>query len=161
MPTNTPNFLTRYAPSAKKTVVNISADSDYALLEPRKMASVTRLCDTRYLIDLGGETVGLPHIDFTSNLEQTLYVSWGEHIVDGSVRWQIGKRNFRYEYRATKGHNRFTEYMLRIGARYIEVEAEHPINLNYASIMPQVYKRPRLFPIRSNPSLTRGYTRLV
>ncbi len=130
----------------------------HALLEPRKMASVKKINDAHYVIDLGGETVGLPHIDFTSNLEQTLYVSWGEHIVDGSVRWQIGKRNFKYEYRATKGHNRFTEYMLRIGARYIEVEAEHPINLNCAGIMPQVYKRPRLFPIRSNPSLTQTRT---
>jgi len=111
----------------------------HSLLEPRAMASVKRISDSHYLIDLGGETVGLPHLDFSSEREQTVYVSWGEHLADGAVRWKINKRNFRYEYRATAGENLFTEYMLRLGGRYIELEAEEPIELRYAGIIPQVY----------------------
>ena len=111
-----------------------------SLLPRREMKLVTKLNDTHYIIDLGGETVGLPHLDFSSDSEQKITVYWGEHILDGAVRWQIAYRNFTYEYRATKGHNLFTEYMLRIAGRYIEVVSEKPIELNYAGIIPQVYE---------------------
>ena len=110
------------------------------LLPRREMKSVTKLSDTHYQIDLGGEVVGLPHLEFTSDCKQKITVYWGEHILDGKVRWQIRYRNFTYEYTATEGHNLFTEYMLRIAGRYIEVVSEKPIELNYAGIIPQVYE---------------------
>ena len=111
-----------------------------ALLPKREMKSVTKLDDTHYIVDLGGEVVGLPHLDFASECKQKIKVYWGEHLLDGKVRWQIRYRNFTYEYTATEGHNIFTEYMLRIAGRYVEVVSEEPIELNYAGIIPQVYE---------------------
>lgn len=112
----------------------------HTLLAPKPMASITKISDSHYLIDLGGETVGLPHIEFDSECEQTLTVAWGEHLKDGCVRSKINYRTFEYEYRAIKGQNVFTEYMLRIGGRYLEIKAEAPIVLKYCGIIPQVYE---------------------
>ena len=110
------------------------------LLERRPMKAVTRCDDMHYLIDLGGETVGLPSLEFLSETEQALTVAWGEHIEDGGVRRVIGGRHFYFEYRATAGKNSFTEYMLRIGCRYLEVFSEAPIVLGYVGVRPQVYE---------------------
>ena len=112
----------------------------HRLFERREIKSVTALCGNRLLIDLGAETVGLPTLDIVSDREQTLTIAWGEHIFDGSVKKQIGRRNFFFEYKTTKGHNVFTEYMLRIGCRYLEIEYESPIELNYAGVIPQTYE---------------------
>ncbi len=92
-----------------------------------------------YLIDLGEETVGLPTLRFNSNLEQKVTVFWGEHIIDDCVRGKIGGRNFSYEYIAKKGENNYTNYMLRLGCRYLEVFSEEPIEVNYIGLIPQVY----------------------
>ena len=116
----------------------------HTLLAPKPMKSITKLGDSRYLIDLGGETVGLPHLEINSECEQTITVAWGEHIKDGYVRSRIGSRTFEYEYRAIKGENIFTEYMLRIGGRYLEVRAEAPIRVKYCGIIPQVYETEKL-----------------
>lgn len=116
----------------------------HALHAPKPMKSITELEGNRYLIDLGGETVGLPHLEIDSECEQTLVVAWGEHIKDGCVRSKIGYRTFEYEYRAVSGENLFTEYMLRIGGRYIEIRAEAPIRVKYCGIIPQVYETKKL-----------------
>lgn len=94
---------------------------------------------THFLLDLGGETVGFPALELISGTKQTVTVAWGEHLEDGCVRKQIGTRNFYYTYRTETGHNVFTNYMLRLGCRYLEVFAEEPINLIYCGVLPQVY----------------------
>lgn len=111
-----------------------------ALLDRKPMKRCDRLSDTHYLIDLGGETVGLPMLELFSESEQNITVAWGEHIVDGGVRKMIGNRNFFFEYRAKKGENIFTEYMLRIGCRYLEIFSERPIELRYVGVIPQIFE---------------------
>ena len=110
------------------------------LLEKKPIKSMTRNDDRHCLIDLGGETVGVPMLDIVSDTEQTLTVAWGEHIADGCVRKTIGGRNFWFKYKTKKGRNIFNEYMLRLGCRYIEIFAEEPIEVNYAGVLPQVYE---------------------
>lgn len=116
----------------------------HAILAPKPMKSITKLSDTHYLIDLGGETVGLPHLEIYSECEQNIRVVWGEHLKDGCVRHKIGYRSFGYDYRASAGRNVFTEYMLRIAGRYLEIEAETPIRVEYCGIIPQVYETKKL-----------------
>ena len=108
------------------------------LLPPHTVKSVTKYDDTHFLIDLGKEVVGLPTLDLDSDTEQTILVAWGEHIDDGCVRKDHHSKHFYYEYTTTVGRNRFTDYMLRIAGRYLEVFAQHPIRLHYAGIIPQV-----------------------
>lgn len=110
------------------------------VLDRREPKTVTKIDDCRYLIDLGGEVVGLPSLEFITEEEQTLTVAWGEHIADGCVRREIGNRHFYYGYTAKRGHNIFNSYMLRLGCRYIEVFAEKPVELIYAGVLPQVYE---------------------
>ncbi|MBQ8357112.1 MAG: family 78 glycoside hydrolase catalytic domain [Clostridia bacterium] len=110
------------------------------MLPRRPMKAVTRYSDTHYLIDLGGEVVGVPVLDVISDTEQELTVAWGEHITDGGVRKTIGKRHFYYTYKTVKGRNTFVNYMLRLGCRYLEVFAAEPVELEYAGVLPQVYE---------------------
>ncbi len=108
--------------------------------EKKPMSSLKRIDDCHYLIDLGGEVVGLPTLDIVSDTEQKITVAYGEHIVDGGVRMKIGGRNFYYEYTAKCGRNIFTDYMLRLGCRYLEVFSEAPLEINYVGVLPQVYE---------------------
>ena len=110
------------------------------VLSKRDMASVKKISDTHYLVDLGGECVGLPRLELVSQTRQTVTVAFGEHIKDGCVRKTIGKRNLYYTYKTKIGENSFTEYMLRLGCRFFEVFSEEPIELRYVGLLPQVYE---------------------
>ena len=108
--------------------------------ERKPMVSVEQKGENRWLVDLGCEVVGFPTLDIESDGEQLITVAWGEHIKDGGVRRIIGARDFSFEYKAKDGENIFTEYMLRIACRYIEVFSELPIKINYVGVLPQVYE---------------------
>jgi len=108
------------------------------LLDRQSVKEIKKYDDTHFLIDLGGKVVGLPTLDILSDTEQKITVAWGEHLEDGCVRKIIAYRNFYYEYNSHRGHNTFTNYMLRLSCRYIEVFAENPIKINYVGIIPQV-----------------------
>ncbi len=112
----------------------------HALGKPKTPISTMALAKNRLLFDLGGEVVGFPFLDITSDVKQKLTVSWGEHIADGCVRREIGHRSFYFEYNTKAGDNRFTEYMLRIGCRYLEIESEEPIKINSIGVIPQEYE---------------------
>ena len=106
---------------------------------PPKKATVLKAEGKYYLIDLGEETVGLPRLQFTSPCAQKILVAWGEDLQNGHVRRLIHTRDFSYEYFATAGKNDYTNYMLRLGGRYLELYAEEPIELEYCGVLPQIY----------------------
>ena len=108
------------------------------LLE-RKEISILKRVGNYYLIDLGEETVGLPVLEFVSECEQKILVAWGEDLQNGHVRRIIGERDFSFEYIAKQGENTYTNYMLRLGCRYLELYAEKPIELKYLGLLPQIY----------------------
>ena len=101
---------------------------------------VKRVDKGRYLIDLGKEVVGLLTLDIVSAGEQKIKVAYGEHIADGQVRYRIGNRDFSMDFVTRVGRNQFTEYMLRIACRYLEVFAEDDIDINLISVLPQIYE---------------------
>ncbi len=92
-----------------------------------------------FLIDLGEETVGLLSLEFTSPKEQKILIAWGEHIEDGHVKRIIGARDFSVEYTAKSGANEYTNYMLRFGARYLEIWTNEPITDVDISLLPQYF----------------------
>ena len=93
----------------------------------------------RILVDLGEEFVGYPMLDLDAASVTDINVSWGEHVKDGWVRRRIGNRDFSFDYRAKVGNNAFTCRMLRIAARYMEINSSEPITLNYLGIIPELY----------------------
>ena len=104
-----------------------------------KEISLIKNENNHFLIDLGEETVGVPVMRFFSNTVQKITVAWGEHLLDGGVRRITGGRDFSFEYIAQKGKNNFTNYMLRLGGRYMEVFCEAPIEFEYIGVLPQIY----------------------
>lgn len=92
-----------------------------------------------YLIDLGEETVGLASMSFFSRNPQKILVAWGEDLQNGHVRRIIKRRDFSFEYIAKAGENSYTNYMLRLGCRYLELYSEEPIELEYLGLIPQIY----------------------
>lgn len=72
-------------------------------------------------IDLGKEDVGFLTVDFTVNEDCEVEIGYGEHLADGRPRTAIDARDFGHEYRAKKGDNAFTNYMRRLGGRYLTV----------------------------------------
>ncbi len=93
----------------------------------------------RYLFDLGEELVGFCHFALYSKTEQDIKVFYGELLKDGQIKKTIGSRNFRFDYRTVKGRNEFTNYMLRLACRYIEIECEDEIDVEFIGIHPHTY----------------------
>ncbi len=108
------------------------------LLAPKR-TTVLKKQGNYYLVDLGEETVGLPTLEFVSQVEQRILVAWGEDLQDGHVRRLIDGRDFSFEYIAKKGKNSYTNYMLRLGCRYMELYAKQAIELKYLGLIPQIY----------------------
>lgn len=92
-----------------------------------------------YIVDLGQETVGLATLQFISSTVQNIRVDWGEDLQDGHVRRRIEHRDFSFDYKAKAGANDYTNYMLRLGCRYLEIYTESPIDIAYIGLIPQVY----------------------
>ena len=111
----------------------------HVVCERQPMKDITFISDTDVIIDLGEECVGLPCLDISSKTEQTVTISYGERLEDGHVPRIIGGRDFSFGLRLKKGDNRFTEDMLRIGCRYLEVVSDAPIEINYLGLLPQSY----------------------
>ncbi len=93
-----------------------------------------------YILDLGKEYVGYLTFDIFADEETDINVAYGEYLDNGYVRRRIGDRDFSIDYRAKKGKNKFTNYMLRFACRYLEIYAHYPIKLEKIGIIPQVYK---------------------
>ena len=108
------------------------------LLE-RVHGTVISAKNNHYVIDLGKEMVGLPTFKFSSVVEQQIRVDWGEDLQNGHVRRIIENRDFSFNYRAKAGDNEYTNYMLRLGGRYLEIYTEAPIEIEYIGLIPQVY----------------------
>ena len=95
--------------------------------------------DGCYILDLGKETVGLVTLKFSSSIVQKITVAWGEDLQDGHVRQKIEQRDFSFDYIAKAGENEYTNYMLRLGCRYLEIHTEAPIEIACIGLIPQVY----------------------
>lgn len=141
-----------YAPSVltgKKVRLFPRPISKLTLLPPCPMVEVQGKDGGVITVDLGREVVGLAQLSFASPCAQRIRVAWGENLDGGRVRSHIGDRKFYFEYIAKKGENRFTNHMLRLGCRYLEIQTEAPITLSYAGLLPQVYEvEPLPTPVR-------------
>ncbi len=88
-----------------------------------------------YLFDLKKEYSGQIYLDFHSETEQKILISYGEHIKNGGVARIIGNRDFSFEYIAKKGENKYVNPFRRLGLRYIEVKTENPIEVGQITIL--------------------------
>ena len=108
-------------------------------LLPKADATALKAEKNYLLIDFGKETVGIPVLEFVSQVPQMILVQWGEDLQDGHIRRIIENRDFSFTYRAKAGKNQFENPLLRIGCRYLEVIAEQPITALYFGVRPVQY----------------------
>ena len=108
-------------------------------LLPKKDIRILKNEGNYYLVDLGEETVGHPTLELVSEDTQLITVAWGEDLDGQHVRRLIGGRDFSFEYITRVGTNAYTNYMLRISGRYLEIYSEKPIKLNYLGVIPVFY----------------------
>ena len=115
---------------------------------PVKKLDISEICipklivnddSKHYLYDIGYEEVGYFSIKLKSQFEQTILVSYGEHIADGGVRRKISGRDFSFELKIGKGEYEYANYFRRLGLRYLEVFADAPIQIEYIGIYPCSY----------------------
>ena len=93
----------------------------------------------RILFDLHREEVGYFTMKITSPVKQLLTVSYGEHIADGWVRRQVNGRDFSVEVFVGEGTTEYTNYFRRLGLRYLEIDSEFPVQIEWLSVLPCEY----------------------
>ncbi len=109
-------------------------------LAPLTEGTEIRRENNRILFDLGKECVGLLTLQLTSPAEQNILISFGEHLgEDGWVPRLIGGRDFSVEYRAKEDKNDYTNYMLRFGCRFLELNCETAAENVLVGIQNQIY----------------------
>ena len=138
------NTVTNNSPFAKSVTVDKSYEITPRGIENLKLLpriSVEIADDgKRLLIDWGKEAVGYLDLDFISEGEQELLISFGEHLDDnGRVPRIIGQRDFSIGFVAKDGRNTFFGGMRRIAGRYFEIEYQKPIKVDYIGIRPVIY----------------------
>lgn len=109
------------------------------IIGERVVGKASDLGNNRYVIDLGKEIVGLCSFSVFSKETQKLNISYGEILKGGRVKKDISFRDFSFDYIAKPGENIYTNYMLRLACRYIEIESEYPIDIKYVGVLPQEY----------------------
>ena len=118
-----------------------------AILRPIKKTEVgecaqsvlIRSDENTYLYDLGREEVGYLTLRVCSEASQKLNIAWGEHIIDGGVRQRIRSKDFSVDVIIPSGTTEYTNYFRRLGLRYLELHAEAPLLIDYASVRPCFY----------------------
>ena len=106
---------------------------------------------THFLFDIGREEVGYLTLKLRSEKKQKLLIAYGEHIVDGGVRRLVGGRDFSVEVTVGEGENLYTNPFRRLGLRYLEVFCQHPIEVDYLTVLPCPYPLERVGKLPVDP----------
>ena len=94
------------------------------------------------IYDFAEETVGLVGFEIFAKEDAELNLAFGEHLVDGHVRKVIHERNFSVDFSLKKGINVFQEHFARFGFRYLQLEADKPIEVR------KIYVRETKYPVK-------------
>ncbi len=111
----------------------------------------------RYLFDIGKEEVGYLAFSINSKEIQKLTFSWGEHIDSGWASRIIGDRDFSVDVTVKKGKTEYVNYFRRLGLRYLEIQAQKEISIEYATVLPCFYPLNKIGFNLKNPDDKRIY----
>ena len=87
----------------------------------RELKRATLIDERKQLYDLGRESCGFLAVGFKANSGEKIKVVFGEHIMDGEVRANIGIRDFSVELIGNGEYVEFTGAFRRLGCRYLQV----------------------------------------
>ena len=100
--------------------------------------------NSKVIFDLGKEYLGLLSFEIDSCQECNINIAYGEHLRDGSVPRKIHDRDFSVDFIAKKGTNTYTNYMLRLSCRYLEISTLGQVFIKKIGIIPQYYPTARI-----------------
>lgn len=98
------------------------------------------------LYDIGKECSGFLHIRFRAKAGTKIKVAYGEHIVDGQVRYAIGDRDFSVDLIASGNADTFLGTFRRLGGRYLQILCDDEVQVEFIGIAETPY-----------PVIKRGY----
>lgn len=132
--------------SGEEIVFHLRTTGELVLGEP--VPTGIEPLEDGFLVDMKEEVVGFLNLDFESPCEQTVTISYGEHLVDGQVQRLIDGRDFSVEFRAKKGQNQYLNPFRRLAGRYLQVQCKEPLKISYVGLRPTdrpVVEIPRTF----------------
>ena len=91
------------------------------------------------IFDLGREAVGFICLEFKAASSAPITVAFGEHLVDGHVRREVGGRDFSFIYHPTDGLNYYMNPFRRFGCRYVEIITDEEISDARVSLRSVIY----------------------
>ena len=113
---------------------------------------------TYFLFDLAREEKGYPELSVIAANRTKLRLSWGEHILDGRVRREIEGRDFSVELAVPEGKTEFSSYFLRLGARYLQIECEDNLRVEYCGLRAAYYPHAEKTRYKASSPLRQKYT---
>ena len=91
------------------------------------------------LYDIGRETAGYLCVKFKAEKSVTAKITYGQHIVDGGVRYIIGDRDFSLDFEMPEGTHEFCQYFTRISCRYLQAILPEGVTILSIGVMPYIY----------------------
>ena len=139
-------YDTRYMdePTERLSAVEVDGFESLALRQNKKTIFgeyivAKQMEEQQRIYDLGKECCGFLRVKFRAPNGEKLRVTFGEHLLDGTVRDKIGNRDFSVEL---IGNGKTVEFMgtfRRLGCRYLQVNCEGDIQIEEIGIQEVEY----------------------
>lgn len=139
-------YDTRYMdePTERLSAVEVDGFESLALRQNKKTIFgeyivAKQMEEQQRIYDLGKECCGFLRVKFRAPNGEKLRVTFGEHLLDGTVRDKIGNRDFSVEL---IGNGKTVEFMgtfRRLGCRYLQVYCEGDIQIEEIGIQEVEY----------------------
>lgn len=107
--------------------------------EPLAFAEGRLIDADKQLYDIGRETAGYLYVKFKAEKSCTATITYGQHIVDGGVRYLVGGRDFSLNFELTEGTHEFLNHFTRISGRYLQAILPEGVEIVSIGIMPYIY----------------------
>ncbi len=136
----------------QKLPLRIRPNKKLELLAPVYAKPIKCLTPCKIIYDLGVNLAGFIKLECKSSVKQKLTVAYGEHISDGCVRRILPWRDFSTEFILREGENAYMNPFRRLGAKYLEIESEEPLDEIKLWLVPTEYPLTDM----KKPPLTKG-----
>ena len=90
--------------------------------------------EEKRIYDLGCETAGYLRLKMRAERGAEVTVAYGEHLADGQVRQLVGGRDFSVSFIGNGKRVEFSNYMRRLGCRYLQVKCSAPVEIDEIAI---------------------------
>ena len=106
---------------------------------PLEFAQGKLINSEKQIYDIGRETAGYLYVKIKAQKPGIVKIAYGQHIVDGEVRYIIGDRDFSLDFEVCEGTHEFSQYFTRVSGRYLQPILPEGIEIVSIGILPYIY----------------------